>query len=537
MVSSRPWESPCRLRSGVPAPPMPRAATPSANLSPTVAGGGPAGAEPSRPAWGGLVHRGAAVVMLAALAGAGLWAARGHLLDDALIHLRLAEHLAQGGSLEYNPGERSFGSSSPVWLLALAGWQYVAPGPAGLGVLAVLTYGALFAAQAHRFWIGGGAQHLVLLGALAVPMAIRWLADGMETAAAALVAVVLVGVARRREQTVLLPAFLSALAVLTRIELVLLVAVCALLAARERPRARPLALAGGAAVGLLVTRVAFGAFVSDAGVAKSGRLGISPVEWLSQIVTIGVAQVAAMSFGCGLLAALALAWHAAWRHRGPAAVAMSLLPLGGLIAGAVLRAQAVQGIRYFVWAYIAAVHLADLGGGPASTRQGGVVGSSALRVAVLLPLLAAVLSLAEWRTFQRVVTGRSATLTAMRQSHLERLAGIGGIAWDIGFIGYFSRGTVCDPNGLVHGREVARLDAEARLDRCAALPLRWAFVNDAQLTTLARRRPEVTAWASCPSLRFDFPNVGGSDVHRLLLPAGDALQWCPAPARVIAAGQ
>lgn len=106
----------------------------------------------------------------------------------------------------------------------------------------------------------------------------------------------------------------------------------------------------------------------------------------------------------------------------------------------------------------------------------------------------------------------------------------------IGIIGYFSRGMVCDPNGLVNGPEVARLGAGARLDRCAALPLRWAFVNDRQFAALSGRRSEVIGWATCPDLHFDFPNVGGSDVHRLLLPAEDASQWCPSPTAAFAAG-
>lgn len=54
---------------------------------------------------------------------AGLWlvhGTRGMPLDDAYIHLAFARNLAQGHGFSFNPGEKSLGFSSPLWLLLTA---------------------------------------------------------------------------------------------------------------------------------------------------------------------------------------------------------------------------------------------------------------------------------------------------------------------------------------------------------------------------------------------------------------------------------
>lgn len=45
----------------------------------------------------------------------------GALLDDTWIHVRFADHIAQGEGLSYNDGELTTGATSPLWVLTLAG--------------------------------------------------------------------------------------------------------------------------------------------------------------------------------------------------------------------------------------------------------------------------------------------------------------------------------------------------------------------------------------------------------------------------------
>ena len=41
-------------------------------------------------------------------------------LDDAYIHLNYIENLAETGTLSFNPGELSTGTSSPLWVAIIA---------------------------------------------------------------------------------------------------------------------------------------------------------------------------------------------------------------------------------------------------------------------------------------------------------------------------------------------------------------------------------------------------------------------------------
>ncbi len=53
-------------------------------------------------------------------------AATGITYEDSLISLRYARNLAEGAGLVFNPGERVFGASTPLWVLILAALQRLA---------------------------------------------------------------------------------------------------------------------------------------------------------------------------------------------------------------------------------------------------------------------------------------------------------------------------------------------------------------------------------------------------------------------------
>ncbi len=54
-----------------------------------------------------------------ALAAALMWPLRGYITDDTFIHLQYARHLAEGHGPVFNPGERVYGSTSPLWVALL----------------------------------------------------------------------------------------------------------------------------------------------------------------------------------------------------------------------------------------------------------------------------------------------------------------------------------------------------------------------------------------------------------------------------------
>jgi hypothetical protein len=113
--------------------------------------------------------------------------------DDFYIYLTYARNLAQNGELAFNPGQRSYGFTSPLWL-AVLGVCHLTSLPIVLGklicwVLFALSLWRFHALLAGRFddsvlaWAG-----VVLLGAN--PWTLRWALAGLETSAALLATVI-----------------------------------------------------------------------------------------------------------------------------------------------------------------------------------------------------------------------------------------------------------------------------------------------------------------------------------------------------------
>ncbi len=136
----------------------------------------------------------AACALFAALTGQ----LRSYLIDDTFIHLQYAKNFRDGEGLVFNPGERVYGTTSPLWSLGLG-----ILGRTGVDLFALAKalsllfgFGAILAvAQAlRRFldaWVeehafGAGRAELAwALGVLAFaadPWLVRWSASGMETA-------------------------------------------------------------------------------------------------------------------------------------------------------------------------------------------------------------------------------------------------------------------------------------------------------------------------------------------------------------------
>lgn len=70
---------------------------------------------------------------------------RGYFTDDTIIHLRYVENLLERSEFSFNPGERTYGASSPLWIF-------------GLALLVKLGLNPLTAA-----WVLGGLSGLALI--------------------------------------------------------------------------------------------------------------------------------------------------------------------------------------------------------------------------------------------------------------------------------------------------------------------------------------------------------------------------------------
>lgn len=487
-----------------------------------------------------------AVLVFALTSASYLWLSRRLFLDDAFIHLRIAHGLLAQGFYSFNGDHPAYCSSSPFFTALLALCSAIYPGDYLPKIVDVIIYGGLFALLARRLLSARavGAQWLVLvfLAAVASPLAMRWLTDGMETGLSGIVALLLAAIgaeiyrAAPRPGSARLAAYglFAALAVTLRIEFCLLVAMIGLASLSVLRRrgldARAVSLGIGAAVGLGAIYATFGSLLPDTAIAKAhGLAGFTPLK--AAMITVGdvlKGHAAASSLGVLMLVAGGVSAVAAVRS---ARNKIFVLVLNGtfvlLLALIVLRQQAIQGYRYFVFIefFLLAFNIAVLDerratgvAGSARSTPPRPAGSRSRRVTVLAGILG--LAFIGWQAFdltrlQAIIAGRSASFEKFENADLHDLYGSYGIAWDVGMIGYFSRATILDGNGLVNGPLVARMSPAERLRSfVAAHPIRFVFVDDGQISAL-RGTLDVSGWPIREA--FDFPNFSGRPERHYLL--------------------
>jgi len=459
---------------------------------------------------------------------------RGYLTDDTFIHLQYARHLAAGAGPVFNPGERVYGCTSPLWMVLLAlgiklglDGLLVAKALGGLGTLASVLLFERLARASLRAPALAAAATLVWAGHAWM---LRWSLSGMETPLA--VALTLAGFVAfaegaEREGGDARAGVWWALAALTRPEaavLLLLWAAVALEAAGRRPAPSPLArafLPPAAIYGawLLFARAYYGAWWPQTLSAKAaGSAGLEGrLDSLRrQIEVVGVTD--------GVLAAvliLALVAGGA-RVRRAHFSARALLPWGWVLAvPALYVARGVPVLsRYLVpllpvmaWlAWRAAEARWVSPAPPASAARR----ARALGVTVGTLALAQNLAVYAFAVVPQVVSftrGMEHSLIPFGRWIDAHAAPRAVVATpDIGAIGYFGRRRVLDLGGLVTPRMISLLERAPFEDIVARFEFAdWArpdFVLDRgpQARDLVRRSRFGPALAALDSAAV--PNLG-----------------------------
>jgi hypothetical protein len=125
------------------------------------------------------------LVLAAAVLAAAAWPLRHYTTDDTYIHLRYAVNLIEHGEFSFNPGEDTYGATSPLWIFLLAALLKLGLGPAAAartagilsGILVVLLADAIITRLTfRRFW-----KIAALLVITADAWLLRWTFSGMET--------------------------------------------------------------------------------------------------------------------------------------------------------------------------------------------------------------------------------------------------------------------------------------------------------------------------------------------------------------------
>jgi hypothetical protein len=459
-------------------------------------------------------------------------------LDDALIHLRIAHQLLAHGFYSFNGDVLAYSTSSPLYTALLAARSFFFPGPMLPKVLGELIYAVVILALAmratHQRTAAARWLTVAFVAAVASPIGVRWLADGMETGLTAAMALIYSriaydisrGEARGTWASTVLIAALAMLATLLRVEFGFLAA--SILAAEWAQRrsmvlhSRAFALCCGAALGLGLIYWIFGSLLPDTAIAKAALApNASPAsEAVATLFNVVKTQAAASLFGALLLLCLILSFLLARRRRVAtpftAVLNASLLAFVALI---VVRHQAVQGIRYFVFLefFLVSFNLYALDGASPETDSWPISLSTKLKPwAITCAALAGI----AWYGFdfshlRLISAGRTATFERFRELDLSDLRGRAGIAWDVGMIGYFSDGYILDGNGLVNGRRIAQASMHNRLKE---------FVRDHQVDFVFANAEQAQELMGLLSTRdwiargtFDFPNFDGAPDRHVLL--------------------
>jgi hypothetical protein len=379
------------------------------------------------------------------------------IYDDAFITYRHAQHMAEGVGLVYNPGaawEPVLGTSTPFFAILLAGCARLGAGIVAAALVLDLVFDAITAVLLPRLL--GGARlpsTLALVAFAALPQLVRISVGGMESPLFALCGVA-ASVALAAEIPVL-AGVLAALACVVRPEGVLLCTVL-ILARLRRPEqlvrfVLPVAVIGIAAVVWLGST--YGTVIPQSVRAKATLHGEDAVgETFARWRTI-LQQSFAPAWG--FVPLLPFVVHGAARSLAQAG-ALRLFSLWSLaISASYLLARPHTWGWYYYVALVAWTLWFGLGAERACAWIAPRLGAGFVRAArsfgpqALALVAMAAAGLASWKRPTPVDRNVYAPMREWASSTSAAEPGARLLAYDIGAIGWWWKGTLLDSAGLV----------------------------------------------------------------------------------------
>jgi hypothetical protein len=218
---------------------------------------------------------------------------RSGFTDDGFIHIQYANNIISRGEYSFNPGETSFGTTSPLWVMVQAFLGKMLGGGAAMvttsrvvsWIAALLSLVFLFL-LARKSGLSPWVSYFCVLAFATHAWFVRWSALGMETSSAVLV-ITAAGIAsldaQRNERGAMLLGFFMAIASLIRPEAYLFAPVYfASVVIRGRGARWGLAARTGLIYGALMipwlvfAKIHIGSFLPNTASAKSGGHVLNP---------------------------------------------------------------------------------------------------------------------------------------------------------------------------------------------------------------------------------------------------------------------
>jgi hypothetical protein len=475
------------------------------------------------------------------------------ILDDALIHLRYADNLLRTHHITYDGVHPNYGVSSLLYVALLALLSSVIHSPnlprgvsSGVHLLLFAGMAVLLTRSIPPRSTRVRLLGLILLLLLIVPSAVRWLDDGMETGLVLCFTSLICWLTFRESQRTATSAqsyvglvVLGFFTVMLRTELALLCAIAfaILTLKREAAGSQPsslrtwckaalpsshLLVGNLIAMALIVARMH--ALLADTAVAKSHGN-----DTIFQILSAAThAILGGFSFGAGMLVLWLLTLFFLLRIRGislPLLFANSAFPVTLVLAA--LRGQEIQGVRYLVWTLLFSVlwNILQLGATPPDSPDSNYLEQDAQIRVLTYALLALILigQPLEIAMVYPILRDRSRLMATIPAAHLDVLQGKLGVASDVGIIGYFTKANICDPDGLIDGREFARLTPDQRKIDCAAQKPDFLYFDTGEAISFSLFMP-FADWQVCGE--YLMTGLRYNDIHYLIVPPSTAAKIC-----------
>jgi hypothetical protein len=465
-----------------------------------------------------------------------------HFLDDAFIHLRYAHNLLNIGFISYNGIEKDFGNSSPLYVLILAFFSSFSMEPILPKIINIICYLGFISTLIYFIFIHDKQNKNSILWfctflIFASPFSIRWLTDGMETVLIIVFSLLLAiifnsnGIVSKHLFFNVFIAINSCLAVLLRVEfLYVIFFICLSLSVGKMAELKNsrieiklrkllsidiLSFAIGSLIAALLIYIYFGELLPDTAVAK--KSDIVGFDVFATLITIAKAHVASDLFGIGLfLLWFTSAFLVIHKTTDPIKKLQFIILNFSMLVFVImliLSQQSIQGIRYFLFieSFLLFCNLLGL----KSIRIFVKIQAPVMAVMVLV-----FISLFSFDTYKflSISKGRSETFFKFLETDLGFIQNKTCLAYDIGMAGFFSRTHIFDGNGLVNGRNIAKLTSTERLKYFANKKIDCLFVNTGQLKSV-NKYIDTSNWNKIG--KFNFPNFSGKlDSHYFLFNTG-----------------
>ncbi len=475
----------------------------------------------------------------------GLFITKNHFLDDTFIHLKIAKNILEKGIYSFNGIESDFSTSSPLYTTILSLGLRIWDNPYIAKILNIIFYFLDYSLISIFLLRTKNVNSLILsifLVGISSPLGVRWLTDGMESSLVMLFSIIIgyllyiIHQFKTKEYKkifFLITYLFLTFSILLRIEFAFIIVwyIFACIISRSFSNAKsdynnfilrlyPLFLSLITSFSFLY--INFGSFTPDTSIAKGGL----KYDLNFLIINVLRAHLSASIFGISLLLSLFISIYSIYKYRDILNLTNQTtfvylinfsLPIFTFLI--LIKGQMIQGIRYFIFleTFLISFNLLICKGFDLKKLINKKINYKyKYLLYLLIPLLITPWLWNDFNALNRISEGRSQSFLNLSTQDLGCLNNKNLIAWDVGMISYFSKSFILDPNGLVNGRELAKLKEDDRLNQLVKKnKIDYAFVNDKQMKKI-EKSIDLTYWINLGSYKFPNFKKNSQDIHYLL---------------------